>query len=306
MPGARWPARAEMAGPCLVLASLLLFASAAQAQRYPPRQLLEEPGLEIHVLAIDHQGKEAKESQSTLTVAGEKLRMEPKAEAREGEATKGEEKAGPAETTTIFRGEKDYFMVVNHGTRSFTVVDQDAIDFMAEEVRHAMRQMDEQIAALPAEQRRLMMIGMLRDDTPPPETKVVRTSDEAEKGGFDCVRYEVLEGGQKVREVWVAGWDQLPASAELRSTLEGLESFFTRVTSAFEGVTSSLTGLPAMELGGSPFQDLKAMNGFPVLSRDFEEGQLVAETLVVSVQETTVPMASFSPPDTYQRRHIGD
>ena len=294
------------------LAAVLLLSTTAAAQSYPPRALLEEPGLEIHVLAIDHQGKEAREQESTLVVAGEKLRMEPRSAAErdsEGEEagkSRAGEKAEPTGTATMFRGERDFFMVVNHDQRVFTVVDQEAIDFLAEEVRHAMRQMDEEIAALPPEQRRLMMIAMLSDDAPPPETRVVRTEDEAEKGGFDCVRYEVFEDEEKVREVWVADWDQLPRAADLRTTLVGLEGFFTRVTAAFEDVTSSLTGLPAMELGGSPFQDLKMMGGFPVLSRDFEDGRLVAETLVVSVAETIVPMASFSPPETYERRHIGE
>lgn len=281
--------------PFLVASSIALSAAPALAQKAERETLaLVTSGVEIEVTAIDHQAENAAPQPSRIRVAPNRLRIDP-----------AEGSQGGQEMTTIFRRERNDFLVVDHADEAFVLMDQTGIDQLVAQVKATMKQIDEQMASLPDEQRQLMLRAMMEEEQRAADTRLVRTDQEAEKGGFPCTLFEVRVRDELVRQVWVASWDDMPEPEIMRGALEGMEEFFDRLTGALGEVTSAVGGFQAFDLsGGSPFEELKEMGGFPIHSLDYVDGELVSETLVKSVKSAEIPGTIFAAPINYRQRTL--
>lgn len=269
----------------LVLGQVASDSAAAQSRRAPT---LEVNGIEIRVEAIDYAGGKAQSQVNRMRLADQRLRIDPVEE---------------GDQTTIFRGERNDFMIVDHQRETFVLMDQDGIDQLVAQVRASMKELDQQMKALPDEQRRMLLAAMLEEEQRAADTRLVQTNRKETKNGFDCVLFEVRQRDELIREVWVASWDQLPRAEIVRGALEGMEDFFGRLDESLSAVTSAAGGFDAGSLaGGSPFADLRKMQGFPIHSRDYVEGELVSETIVQSVVEAEMAGTIFAAPVQYERR----
>jgi hypothetical protein len=249
------------------------------------------------VAAIDHQAGKAEPRSSRIRVAPDRLRIDP----AEGAVDDG----GEEEMTTIFRRERNDFLVVDHSDEAFVLMDQNGIDQLVSQLKATMKQLDEQMASLPDEQRQMMLRAMMEEEQRAADTRLVRTEQTAEKGGFPCVLYEVRVRDELIRQVWVASWDDMPEPEVMRGALEGMEEFFDRLTGALAQVTSSVAGFQALDLsGGSPFEELREMGGFPMHSLDYVDGELVSETRVKSVKSAEIPGTIFAAPINYRQRTL--
>ena len=214
-----------------------------------------------------------------------------------------EDGAEKGRTTAVFQGGPGHFLVINHEEQFYSVMDDEAIQAMAEELENAMMMLDEQMAGLPPEQRQLLRDSLVGDQERKAKTKVVNTGKVATKAGFSTRKMEIRRGDELLREVWVVDWSQVPEGEEIKSTLLGLEGFFLKIQKIFDSITAgSLGGAKPFDMGESPFQDLAELNGFPVLTRNYEDGKLVMETRVDSIDESKVPESAFQPPNGYSRR----
>ncbi len=211
--------------------------------------------------------------------------------------------AEKGKSTAIFQGGPGHFLVVNHEEQFYSVMDDEAIQAMAEELENAMMMLDEKMAGLPPEQRKLLRDSLMGDQKRKAKTKVVNTGEVATKAGFSTRKMEVRRGDELLREVWVVDWSQVPEGEQIKSTLLGLEGFFLKIQKIFDSITAgSLGGAKPFDMGESPFQDLAELNGFPVLTRNYDAGKVVMETRVDSIDESKIPETAFQPPNGYSRR----
>lgn len=214
-----------------------------------------------------------------------------------------EEGAERAKTTVIFQGKVEHFLVVNHEEQVYSVMDDEAIQLMAEELENAMMKLDEQMAGLPPEQRKLLRDSLVGGQARKGSTEIVNTGEVATKAGFPTRKMEVRRGDELLREVWVVDWSQVPEGEDIKSALLGLEDFFLKIQKIFDSITAgSLGGAKPFDMGDSPFQDLAKLNGFPVLTRNYQDGKLTMETRVDAVDETSIPETVFQSPSEYKRR----
>lgn len=203
----------------------------------------------------------------------------------------------------IFRGDRREMVVVDHEDRSYHVMDEETLGQIADQVNSAMTQMQEALKNVPEDQRAMveqMMKQRMPAETPKrPETELRKTGERGDKNGYPCVKYEVLRGGQKLRELWVTDWSNVEGGKDVVDTFEDMADFFREM----------LDSMPEFGQGsaveGSPFEHMKELGGFPVVTREFDDdGSLEGESALRSAKRQAIDPAAFEPPSGYTRREM--
>lgn len=207
------------------------------------------------------------------------------------------------ERSSIYRAAEDSLLLIDHGRKTYSVMDERAIELITDEMQLAMMNLDQRMGRLPPEQRKLLQ-DALKGDTPSRlPTKIKSTAEVATVAGFSSRKFNVFQGEQKIREVWVVEWSRLPGGDEVLRSLEGADALYKRLKATYDSVASAtLGGVRLFDLGESPFADLQAMKGFPVRTRNYQDGTLISETRVVALQEKELESAAFDPPAGYEKK----
>ncbi len=208
----------------------------------------------------------------------------------------------------IYRGGSGEMIALDHGEKSYYVLDEASMQQMGEQLGSAMKQMQEALEAMPPEQR-AMAEKMMKQHLPesmgqadrPPAT-LHRTGREDTVNGFDCDYYEVQRQGIKVRELCVTAWDELPGGQDIADAMTDMAGFFERMTSTL----SEQTGIGVMGGQQEMFEHLKEVDGYPVLTREFDSsGNVVSESVLESVTSEDLAPSLFEPPAGYRKMSLG-
>ncbi len=209
-----------------------------------------------------------------------------------------------AQGDMIYRGDRREMVVVDHEDRSYTVMDQETLKQVAGQVSQAMSQLQEALKNVPEGQRE-MVEKMMKERMPAqaapqrPKSELKKTGERAEKNGYPCVKYDVLRGGKKLRELWVTDWSNVEGGDEVAGAFEEMAGFFQEM----------LDALPDFGQQGADdtmFEHMKELGGFPVVTREFDDdGSLEAESTLRSSSRRTLDPADFEPPAGYKRRSMG-
>jgi hypothetical protein len=227
-------------------------------------------------------GGQGRKSTDTVFAQEERLRMEP------GEG------GAQGDFVMIFRDETMF--LVNAQERSYYRMDQEQVEAMASQLEAAMKQMEKQLASIPAEQRAMMeqmMKGKMPGMSAPPEISVKEEGSET-IDGYSCTKYVVYEDDVKAMEMFTAPLSQV------KEAEEAMEAFRAMARLA-ERMVGSMSKGPLSGMGENPFLLLDRMEGFPVLTRQFTGGQPVQETRLKSVTPEDLEENLFSPPDGYRQ-----
>ena len=248
-------------------------------------------GVVYEIEVKDHQQSPARVETIQAAVEGRNLKMEiaPGQSGRRGEM--------------VFRGDRREMLVIDHDDRSYHVIDQAAIDGIAGQLGALDKQMEEALKNVPEDQRAMveqMMKRRMPQQAPArPAAELRRTGEKATHNGYPCVRYDVLRGGQKIRELWVTGWDNLDGGAGVVEAFEGMASFFQQLN-------DSLPDFGQGDAAADPaFAYMKEIGGFPVVTREFDDdGLLDKESTLRSARRSTLDPTEFEPPAGYRRREM--
>ena len=192
--------------------------------------------------------------------------------------------------------------VIDHVKKFWSVVDDLALRRMKADLEAAAAQFDQKVAQMDAESRQTML-GTLTGPQPGSASRDFDTTAEmAEKNGFPCRRYQVLSDGTLVREIWATPWDKVAGAEELRAAQSAMEAYYQRLTSVFTEVKSQLLGVPLYRSPENPFADFGKIEGFAVVTRNFENGHSLAETLLLEVKELPLAASEFEIPADYQQK----
>ncbi len=205
----------------------------------------------------------------------------------------------------IFRGESREMIVVDHGGKSYMVIDEAMINSLGERLSDVEAQMLEALKNVPPEQR-AMMEKMMKGRMPPQaagparsRVELRRTSESGNKNGYPCVKYEAVLDGRKVREVWVTPWDNVEGGDEAAEAFEAMAEFFTEMRDSMPRF-----GRDENE-NDNPFEDMKELNGFPVLTYEYAtDGSLESESALNSSTRRTLNLEEFEPPSGYKRQQM--
>lgn len=252
-------------------------------------------GVVYEIETTDHDASPPRTESTTMMAEGGNLKM--------GIADPNRGRDGEM----IFRGDRREMMVVDHGEKSYMVIDEAMIRQLGGQVSQAMEQMKKALENVPEEQRALvekMMkehggMGGATSAPTQPTTKVRRSGERAEKGGYPCVKYDVLRDGQKVRELWVTGWDNVEGGDEAKAAFEEMAAFFEQMMDGL-GAASG----PFGNGFDNPFASMREINGFPVVSRELDDGSLESESTLRSARRQRLDPADFEPPAGYKRQQM--
>jgi len=207
----------------------------------------------------------------------------------------------------IYRGDRDEMVIVDHGQKTFMVMDEAAIQKIGGLANEAMKQMEEALKNVP-EDRRAMVEQMMKErlgdvgaTSKAPTVEVRKTTERATRKGYPCEKFEVHQGGRKVRDLWVTDWKNIEGAAEARGAFEDMADFFQQLTASlpkggmFSGASS----------GSNIMTEMKDLNGFPVEGTEFsEDGSVESEFSLKSSQRRTLDPDEFEPPAGYKRQSM--
>ncbi len=248
-------------------------------------------GVVYEIEVTDHEQSPPKSESIEAAVEGRSLKM--------GIASGGRGKQGEM----IFRGDRREMVVVDHEDKSYTVIDEAAMQQIAGQVSGAMSQMQEALKNVP-EDKRKMVEDMMKQRMPQqaapqrPKSELKKTGERAEKNGYPCVKYEVLRDGRKIRELWVTDWDNVEGGSDVVGVFEDMADFFKEL----------MDSIPDFGQGGNmgdpAFEHMKELGGFPVITDEFDEddGSLEGSSGLRSARRRTLDPAEFEPPSGYKRR----
>lgn len=199
----------------------------------------------------------------------------------------------------IFRG--DEMIVLNIDEQEYYHLDEATLQRFSERMSGAMAQMQQQMANMPPEQRAIMermMMGQAQSlgGTPKPPLRV-------EAGGagsfenYECTNYTVYIGMEKSQEVCAASLGQIEGLSELKTAFGKMSDFLQKMTATFGAG-------PLANVGKTPMDLVSQIDGFPVHSRNFENGQAVQEVYLTSVSSNSVDASVFEIPAGYREHEV--
>ena len=210
---------------------------------------------------------------------------------------------GQSDDEMIFRGDRREMIAISHKEQAYFVVDEAALQKLGGQLSEMEAQFQEMLKDVPADQRP-MVEAMMKQKMPqqmqaPAKsvTEVRRTSERATHNGYPFVKYEVYRDGRKLRELWVTDWGNVEGGEEVIGAFEDMSEFFEDLRSA----------IPRFGEGDdeNPFEHMKELDGFPVLTREFaDDGSLEGESLLRSSQRQTIDPDAFEPPSGYKRQEM--
>ncbi|HET6629195.1 MAG TPA: DUF4412 domain-containing protein [Woeseiaceae bacterium] len=219
-------------------------------------------------------------------------------------ATPGRQESGG----TIYRGDSGEMIVLDHGNETYYVLDEASMQQMGAQLSGAMKQMQEALEAMPPEQR-AMAEKMMKQHMPqgtgqpqPPPATVHALDREDTVSGFECDYYEVRRADRKIRELCVTPWEEIPGGRDIADAMLDMAGFFDRMTSAL----SKETGIAVMGGQQEIFAHLEELDGYPVLTREFDRGGAVAsESVLKSATAEELDPSVFEPPTGYREMSAG-
>ncbi|MFQ5570886.1 MAG: hypothetical protein ACE5G0_14495 [Rhodothermales bacterium] len=261
-------------------------------------------GVVFQVETTYHSGSGSRAQSSQMSVEGSMLKME---------ILPGEDaEPGAPNDEVIFRGNRREMVVVDHRNEAYMVIDEAAIEEIGRQLQQAKRQMDEITKNLTKEQREALerarkqgvsVPGMPGEPATRAPSEFKNTGERATKQGYPCVRYDVFRDGQKIRELWVTDAKNIKGGQDVIDVFKEMADFYADLLESFGEMVGSEGGFFGAE--GDPFESFTKIDGFPVVTRSFEGGDLESETVLESVTERDLDPDAFEPPKGYRLRTMG-
>jgi hypothetical protein len=202
--------------------------------------------------------------------------------------------------------------VVDHGKKSYTVIDKAMIERMNQRLDEAMAQYQQALEKVPAAQRG-MMERMMKERMPhladaekkaDRETSIRNAGEAKTIGGYRAMLSEYFVDGEKKGEFWTVPWDKLEGSEEVAAAFKDFSGFM-------DGMMKALSRGPAgnfIDAGGGAqnlLRQIGELEGFPVLTRTFgQPGNLLNETVLKGVESRDIEGKTFRVPDGYKRNTL--
>jgi len=208
-------------------------------------------------------------------------------------------------------GARESAMVIKDGTlyaiddaeKNYVVLDKATLEKVGKKMAEAVEKVKEQLSKMPAEQREQMQ-QMLAKQVPGLNgdqnwtVEAVNTGKADTVDGRKCQVWDVKRNGELDEQLCVVPFSALPGKENFQAVFAN----FAKVFGEISKTAPTLAGLMSNE-----FSAQEKINGFPVRSRDYENGRLVElETVLRLWREEAIPASMFEVPAGYQRKTMED
>jgi hypothetical protein len=203
------------------------------------------------------------------------------------------------EMSMIFVGQE--FIVVDHNDKSYIVMDEAMVQEMGAKVNTAMEQMRAQLADMPPEQRAMveqMMQGQMAGMTGSEEESVPTRVEKMGSGSWQsgpCTEYAVFEGDQKTQQICAAPLSEVEGADQAMAAFRNMAKFMN-------SLAQSMPGPLGESMAENPMGLIDQIDGFPVRTVDYIDGQVSAETTLSSIADSDLDPALFAIPEGYTQQ----
>ena len=199
-----------------------------------------------------------------------------------------------SESWTLFDSAKNTLIVVDPSKKTYSVLDEEALDRMSGQVSDAMKEMRKQLEQMPEEQRKMMekmMGGAMDMGKSMVEMKVDRTGKTMEKGGYDCRQVFLSVGKLARQELCVVDEDVVDIDDEDRETLDAMQAHMRKFAEKM-----------SQGLGMNIVADYDSIGGMPVyMKQDSERTGQVLKT----VAHDDISASKLQIPEGYRQEALG-
>ncbi|MDH3588503.1 MAG: DUF4412 domain-containing protein [Gammaproteobacteria bacterium] len=212
----------------------------------------------------------------------------------------------------IYNGQRRQMITVDHLEKRYMTMDVETAKEMYGGMREqsasfggeANRMMQEALKNVPADQRAMveemmknkMPQGQMPQTSAPSVSEVKKTKERAKKAGYPTVKYEIWQDGRKAQELWVTDWDNVKGGSDVQQSFEDMAAFSRELMEATGGAAHG---------DDSAFEYMKEINGFPVMTREFDDsGELRSEDILRSAEGRSIDPDDFEPPSGYKRQEM--
>ncbi|MFQ3670758.1 MAG: hypothetical protein SNJ84_04810 [Verrucomicrobiia bacterium] len=230
-----------------------------------------------------------------------------------GEGTLRVHQLNRPEEDLLFQAPAETVWLIDHQKKQFYKLTKNDLDGLADQVAGAMKQVQEQLANLPPEQRAMvekMMqaqmpagVSLPGAATPPRTGRWEKVASGETVGRWTCDHYRYLEGDTVQREVWTAPLNTAGIDPSAWTVM-------TQLGDLFKGFAEKMPMvIPKDQIDPASWDlppDLRT-RAFPVKFVEFNNGQPASETVFASIESTSFPADTFAPPEGYQEKSfLGD
>lgn len=206
----------------------------------------------------------------------------------------------------IFKGDKDVMINIDHKTKTYTVMDKQTLQGLANQMNEAMAEMEKQMANMSPEERAMMekvMKGKMPtiQDTNHVEP-VLKKAGSGNVSGYACTKYEVYKGSEKVRDLCVTSWSNIESGSEMQSTLLKMANFMEDLTKSMSSGPNFMTSMAQDEK--NIYNQISKLNGFPVQTIDYSNGSVTGITTFKSSNKTSLDSSAFEAPAGYEKQEM--
>ncbi|HUQ11005.1 MAG TPA: DUF4412 domain-containing protein [Steroidobacteraceae bacterium] len=214
---------------------------------------------------------------------------------------RGEGNDSTRETATLIKDGTLY--AIDDEDKSYVMLDKASMDQLGKKLSAGIEQMREQLSKMPEEQR-AQMEQMLAKQIPGFSTgqkwsvESVDTGETDKVDGRSCHLWDVKRNGELDEQLCVVPFAALPGK-------ENFQAVFGNFAKVFEEMAKTVPMLAG--LMSNEFAAQEKINGFPVRSRDYENGKLSDVERVMRVwREESVPASMFQVPAGYKKKAMED
>lgn len=198
----------------------------------------------------------------------------------------------------IFLGNE--FLVLDHKDKSYFVIDEAMLDEVTSQINAAMKQMEEQMAGMPPEQRAMMeqmmkgrMQGMMGQKVAAPPPPRVEAAGTGKWHSGTCRQFSVYEGDEKIQDICAAALNEIEGSDEVMRAFRSMAAYMKKMMESMPMGSGD---------GVNPGELMDQIDGFPVRTIDYEYGEVARELTLESVIEQDIDEMLFAAPDDYRRQ----
>jgi len=199
---------------------------------------------------------------------------------------------------TIFKDDTIY--ILNTKDKTYNAMDRESMQKMAEQISPALKQMQEQLAKLPPEQRAQVekMMGGQSGPGAKEKTQEFRKTSRSDKvAGYSCHYVEMLEDDVVQNEFCVVPTGSLKGSADLMAAAQKMQAMLSDMLKTLDS--------PWMkQMIARQQMNYEQLGGIPVLTRRFENGKATVETTLRAIRSESLPASTFDIPAGFAKKDM--
>lgn len=209
----------------------------------------------------------------------------------------------------IFHAGDAAMLIIDHGDRVYTRLDQATVSRIAERMNEAMAQYEAAMESVPPAQRQMVenmmrqQMGDMLAGADQPDVDHKATGETETVAGYATRVHEAVADGHRTQSLFVADWSDIPGGEAFSAAFEDMSAFFGEMMQALaQGPMASML----LEWSGDNwFDSFAEVGGFPVRVREYgPSGEVRKETVLTAATEFEPTGDTFAPPPDYRRRDL--